>query len=224
MLESADEARKRANLAAAALRLVNEIAAGPLIAAADRGESSVVIDVEPVDIAVSARLTGRLYDDVLIEALEHADEAALARACKIFLVLGFALSTAPLVEREEDVDRVGDVVRRIRIAQIELGFAAAEDTGRSAHAQLLQAVALPAAHLWRTRAENARLVRQYERKALAVIGERAERGSDSCRLGWRELSPGPVNAEHLQLLADALRARGFRVDMIDAGSALRLTW
>ncbi len=224
MVESADEARKRASLAAAALRLVNEIAAGPLVAAADRGETSVMIAVDPVDIPVAARLTGRLYDSVLVEALEKAGEASLARACRIFVALGFSLSTTPGVEREDDIDRVADVIRRIRITQLELGFAAAQEGGRGAQAPLLQAVALPPAHLWRARAESARLVRQYERRALALIGEHAERGGDSCRLAWRELSPGPVNAEHLQLLADALRARGFRVEKVDAGSTLRLQW
>ena len=224
MLESAEQARKRAVLAAAALRLVNEAAAAPLIAAADRGETSVQIPIEAIDIPIAAMLTGRLYDDVLIEVLEHAGEAHLARACRIFDALGFSLSATPEVERQEDIDRVSDVVHRIRIAQIEVGFATAQEGGRAAKAQLLQAVALPAAHLWRARAESARLLEQHERKALAVISEHAERVAESCRLAWRELSPGPLNGEHLQRLAEALRGRGFRVETIDAGSTLRLNW
>ncbi len=224
MLESADEARRRANLAAAALRLVNDVAAAPLVAAADRGEMSAMIGINPIDIPIAARLTGRLHDAVLIEALENAGEAALARACRILVALGFSLSTAPGVEREDDIDRVTDVVRRIRISQIELGFATAQEAGRGGNPQLLQAVALPPAHLWRARADSARLLGQYVRKALAVVSEHAERGADNCRLSWRELAAGPVNAERLQQLTDALRGRGFRVETIDSGSTLRLSW
>lgn len=224
MIESADDARKRANLAAAALRLVNDVASGPLVVAADRGETSVSLAIEAIEIAAEHKLTGRLYDNVLIQAIEGAGQAALARACRIFAALGFSLSTTPEVERAEDIDRVTDVVRRIRITQVELGFAAAQEAGRGAQAQLLQSVALPPAHLWRARAENARILRQYERRALAAIGEQAERGADSCRLSWRELSDGPFNAEHLNRLAEALRNRGFRVEAIDSGSTLRMTW
>jgi hypothetical protein len=221
MVESADDARKRATLAAAALRLVNDAAAAPLVAAADRGETSALIAIEPVDIP--ATRTGRLHDAVLIDAFERASEVALARACRIFAALGFSLSAVPEVEREEDADRVTDVVRRIRITQIELGFAAA-DGGRGGDTQLLRAVALPPAHRWRARADSARVVQQYERKALALIAEHSERGNDSCRLAWRDLSGGPVNSEHLSRLTEALRGRGFRVELIDASSTLRVNW
>ncbi len=224
MIDSADEARKRASLANAALRLVNDVAAAPLIAAADRGEASVQIEIAPVDIPVAARLTGRLYDNVLIEALERAGEATLARACRILVGLGFAVATTPGVEREQDIDRVGDLVRRIRISQLELGFATAQDSSRSSPSPLLQGVVLPAAHLWRSRAEAARIVLQYERKALATVAEQAERGADGCRLAWREFASGQLNAEHMQRLAEALRQRGFKVEAIDAGSTLRVNW
>lgn len=223
MVESADEARKRAAIAAAAQKLVND-AAALLAAAADRGETAVPMAVGPIDIPLAKRLAGRLHDAVLIEALDNAGEASLARACRTLAALGFALSAAPIVEREEDVDRVADIVRRIRITCIELGFAAAQEGGRGAAAQMLPAVALPPAHLWRARAESARLLRQYERKALAVIGEHAERGGDNCRIAWRELSAAPVNAELFRRLADALQGRGFRVETVDAGTTLRLIW
>lgn len=224
MVESADDARKRANLAAAALRLVNDTCAAPLVAAADRGETTAQIDIGPVDLPLAARRTGRLNNAVLIDALERADEAALARACRIFAALGFSLSATPEVEREQDDDRVTDVVRRIRVTRIELGFAIADSAGRGADTQLLQAVALPPAYRWRARADSARLVQRYERKALALIGEHAERGDDSCRLAWRELSGGPVVGEHLDRLTEALSGRGFRVELIDAGSTLRVNW
>jgi hypothetical protein len=224
MVDSADEARRIAALATAALRLVNETAATHLVAAADRGETRAQFDIGPVQIPASARLTGRLYDQILIEALEQAGEASLARACRVFVGLGFALATVPKVEREDDVDRVTDVVRSIRIDHLELGFAAAQEITRGASSPLLQAVALPAAHLWRARAEAARLVAQYERKALATIAAQAEKGADSCRLPWREFSAGAVSAEHLQKLGEALRGRGFRIETVDAGTTLRVSW
>jgi len=141
---SAEDARRLAALAGAALRLVNETAAAGLIDAADRGETRVRLPIGPVLVPLAAGRIGRLYDEKLVEALEHAGEDALARACRIFGALGFAVGTALDVERETDVDRVGDVVRSIRIDHLELGFAAAEEVVRSAPLHLLQAVALPA--------------------------------------------------------------------------------
>jgi hypothetical protein len=223
MVDSADDARRIAALAGAALRLVNEAAANALIAAADRGDTRARLDFEPVQIPAAPGLTGRLYDQALIEALERAGASWLARACRIFAALGFALSTAPEVEREQDIDRVADVVRAIRIAHLELGYAAAQETARGAASPLLQSVALPAAHLWRARAESARLLAQYERKALAAIAAHAERGADSCRLPWKELAGGTPAGEQLQRLLEALRRRGFNAEAIDAGT-LRVRW
>lgn len=224
MVDSADEARRIAALAGAALRLVNETAAAGLIAAADRGETSARLAIEPVRIPVAIGRTGRLYDQVLIDALEHAGADWLARACRIFAALGFSLGAAPQVEREADVDRVTDVVRSIRIDHLELGFATAQDLPRAVPALLLKAVALPAAHLWRARAEAARLVAQFERKALAAIAAQAGRGADSCRLSWREIAGEACNAEQAQRLCESLRARGFVVDTVDAGRTLRVSW
>jgi hypothetical protein len=224
MVGSADDARRLAALAGAALRLVNETAAAGLIDAADRGETRVRLPIEPVLVPLAAGRIGRLYDEKLVEALEHAGEDALARACRIFGALGFAVGTALDVERETDVDRVGDVVRSIRIDHLELGFAAAEEVVRSAPLHLLQAVALPAAYLWRARAEAARLVAQIERKALAAIAAQAGRGAASCRLSWRELSGRAVDAEHVNRVCAALRGRGFGVEALDAGGTLRVSW
>lgn len=224
MVGSADEARRLAALAGAALRLVNEAAAAGLIEAADRGETRVRLPIEPVRIPVATGRIGRLYDQRLIEALEHAGQDWLARACRIFAALGFSVSTAPEVERETDVDRVGDLVRSIGIDHVELGFAAAEEVVRSAPPQLLQAVALPAAHLWRTRAEGARLVAQTERKVLAAIAAQAERGGESCRLSWREIAGNGLGAEHVSRVCEALRSRGFVVEALDAGRMLRVSW
>lgn len=224
MLDSAEEARRLAALANAALRLVNEDAAESLVAAADHGETRAQIAIEPVQLPVAAGLAGRLYDHVLIDMLERAGEGWLARACRMFLGLGFSVATVPEVEREEDIDRVADVVRHIRLTFLELGYAAAQEFGRGTPPLLMQGVALPPAHLWRARAEAARILAQYERKALAAISAQAERGADNCRLPWRELGNGPVDPGHLERLAEALRGRGFRVETVDAGSTLRVLW
>lgn len=224
MVGSADDARRLAALAGAALRLVNETAAAGLIDAADRGETRVRLPIEPVLVPVAAGRIGRLYDEKLIEVLEHAGEDWLARACRIFGSLGFAVGTAPEVERETDVDRVGDVVRSIRIDHLELGFAAAEEIVRTSPLMLLQAVALPAAYLWRARAEAARLVAQIERKALAAIAAQAERGAVSCRLPWREIAGRAVDAEHVNRVCAALCGRGFAVEALDGGRTLRVSW
>lgn len=223
MIDSADEARRITALAAAALRLVNETAAEELIAAADRGETRARMACERVDLPVGTGPVGRLYGSGLIEALERADEAALARACRIFEALGFSVATVPEVEYETDTDRVADVVRSARIAYLELNYDTAQESSAQAP-QILNAVALPAAHLWRSRAESARRVAQYERKALAAIAAQAERGADSCRLSWREIAAGEVNADQLRRLGDALRGRGFRVETVDSGDTLRVHW
>lgn len=224
MIESADDARRVAALAAAALRLVNEVAAERLIAAADRGETQARIAIDPVSIPVGAAPIGRLYDDRLIDAFDSAGAAWLARACRIFEALGFAIAAVPEVEHEADVDRVNDVVRSIRVTYLDLGYATAQESPVAAPPALLQAVALPAAHLWRSRAEAARRVAQYEGRALSAIAAQAERGADSCRLLWREFAAGEVNGEHLNQLAEALRRRGFRVDAVESSAALRVNW
>jgi hypothetical protein len=224
MLDSADEARQIAALAGAALRLVNETAAESLIEAADRGETSARIPLEPVQIPVAAGRIGRLYDQTLIEALEHAGEHWLARACRIFAALGFSVAAAPRIEREQDIDRVTDVVRRITVDHLELGYATAQDSLHAWSSPLLLAVLLPAAHLWRSRAETSRRIERYERAALAAIAEQAGRGHASCRLPWRAIASGPPDARQLNKLADLLRDRGFRVEKIDSNATLRVHW
>ena len=58
MVGSADEARRLAALAGAALRLVNEAAAAGLIEAADRGETRVRLPIEmSASLIVWVRLT-----------------------------------------------------------------------------------------------------------------------------------------------------------------------
>jgi hypothetical protein len=224
MVGSAAEARRLAALAGAALRLVNETAAAGLIAAAERGETSVRVPIEPVQVPVATGRIGRMYDQRLLEALEHAGQDWLARACRMFAALGFAVSASPEVEREADVERVADVVRSIRIDHLELGFATAEEVVRSAPPQLLQAVVLPAAHLWRARAEAARLAAQVERRALAAIAAQAERGAESCRLAWLEIAGAALDEEQARRVGEALRGRGFAVEVLDGGRTLRVSW
>lgn len=226
MLESANDARKRANHAAGALRIVNEAAGAPLIAAVQLGQTSVLIEIEPAELPVSVGSVGRVRDEALVELLSKTNHVALARACRIFGALGFSLSAAPEVYVDEnDGSRVFDAVQGIWLTGIELGFAAASPSAQTAdNAVLLQGVVLPAAHLWRHRAESARLLVQFERKALAAVSHSAERGSDTCRLTWRELSPGVADRVLMHQLGEALRQRGFRVDPLDGGNTLRLKW
>lgn len=225
-MESANDARKRANLAAGALRIVNEAAAAPLIEAVQRGQTSVLIEIEPSELPVSVGAIGRVRDEALIELLSGTDHVALARACRIFAALGFSISAAPEVYVEDsDGSRVGDFVQGIWLTAIELIFGAAAPSGPTAgNAVLLQGVVLPAAHLWRHRAESARLLVQFERKALATVSHNAERGSSTCRLTWRELAPGVVDRVLMHQLGEALRQRGFRVDPLEGGSTLRVKW
>lgn len=224
MLDSADEARKIAVLASAALRLVNETAAGSLIEAADRGETSARVPLEPLPIPVAFGRIGRMYDQALVEALEHAGAHWAARACRIFAALGFSVAAVPRVEHEEDVDRVVDVVRRVTIDHLELGYATAQESLHGWSSPLLSAVLLPAAHLWRSRAETSRRIERYERAALATIAEQAGRGHTSCRLAWSAFASGPPEASQLKKLADLLRGRGFRVEKIETSATLRVHW
>lgn len=226
MLESANDARKRANLAAGALRIVNDAAAAPLIAAVQRGQTNVFIEVEPAELPASVGAVGRVRDQALVELLSNTDHIALARACRIFVALGFSLSAAPEIYiDEDDVHHVGDAVQAIWLTGLELSFAAASPSIQSADdAVLLHGVVLPAAHLWRHRAESARLLVQFERKALATVSQSAERGSDTCKLTWRELAPGVIDQVLMHQLSESLRQRGFHVDPLDGGATLRLKW
>jgi hypothetical protein len=224
MVDSALEARTAAAAAAAALRLVNEVAAEHLIAAVERGETRARLRVDAVSLPQASGRVGRLYDDKLLDALDEAGSRALARACRIFEALGFHVSTAPEVDSTHEEDRVVERVTAIRITSLELGFATAALVSRSSAEPLLRGVALPAAYLWRARAEAARRIEAYERKALAAIAERAERGEVSCRLGWRLFGSGRPEARQLQQLAERLGGRGFRVEVIDASAALHVTW
>jgi hypothetical protein len=223
MVDSANDARAAASAAATALRLVNELAAERLIAAVDRGETRARLDVDAVAVAHGSGRIGRLYDDKLVDILDAAGARALARACRIFSALNFAVATVPEVDRaggDGPIERVSG----IRITHLELGFATAPEVVRAAGAVLLQAVALPAAHLWRARAEAARRIEAYERTALALIAEHADRGEPACRLGWRAFGAGPSDAVQLRRLAERLRGRGFSVELIDTSATLHVAW
>jgi hypothetical protein len=224
MVDSAGDARSAAAAAAAALRVVNETAAEALIAAVERGETRAKLAIGEVTVPHASGRVGRLYEEKLIEALDDAGERALARAGRIFIALGFHVATVPEVDRRRDEDRVVDTVTSIRIDYLELGFATASATRRSPDEPLLRAVALPAAHLWRARAEAARRIETYERKALAAIAEKADRGEIGCRLGWRTIGSGQPDPRQLKQLAERLSDRGFRVEVIDSASALHVSW
>ncbi len=140
------------------------------------------------------------------------ERIGLRWACRIFAALGFSVAAVPRVESEEDVDRVVDVVRRVTIDHLELGYATAQESLNGWSSPLLSAVLLPAAHLWRSRAETSRRIERYERAALAAIAEQAGRGHTSCRLAWSAFASGPPEAPQLQRLADLLRDCRLRVE------------
>ena len=224
MVDSARDARSAAAAASIALRLVNEIAAEALIAAVERGESRARIEIEPVPISPGTGRIGRLYDEKLLDALDEAGSRAVARACRIFAALGFHVATAPDVGRCEVEDSVVEHVGSLRVTHLEIGFATAVELMRPPAEPLLKAVALPSAHLWRSRAEAARRIETYERKALATIAERADRGDVACRLGWPMFGSGQPDLRLLRQLAGRLGTRGFRVEVIDSSAALQVSW
>jgi hypothetical protein len=71
---------------------------------------------------------------------------------------------------------------------------------------------------------RARRIDAYERKALAAIAERADRGEVSARLGWRTFASGRPDDRLLRQLAERLTGRGFRVELIESSAALHVTW
>ena len=224
MVDSADEARRVAAVAATALRLVNEAAAEALIAAASRGETRARLAVDPVRAPFATGRVGRLYDSGLIEALEGGGEQGLARACRIFIALGFVIATTPDLERDGESGRPADSVSAIRIGHLELDFTTATVKPPAAGSTLLNGVVLPAAHLWRSRAEAARRIDGYQRKALSLIAVEADQGGNSCRLPWSRFASGRPDSKQLQQLGELLRERGFRVEQTDNGASLLVSW
>jgi hypothetical protein len=223
MIDSAHQARAAASAAGFALRLVNEAAAEALVAAVDGGESRARIRIGEVPVPVASGRIGRLYGDRLVAELEEAGEHGLVRAVRIFAALGFDVSSVPRVEREDDREVALEKVTAVRLDHLELGFATAV-AAAAAPPGLMQSVALPAAYLWRARAEAARRIDAFERKALAMIGERADRGADTCRIAWPSLAPLPADARLLQRLAERLRSRGFGVECDEGRALLDVRW
>lgn len=224
MIDSAEQARAAASAAAFALRLVNEKAAEALVAAVDAGESRARVAIGEVTVPFATGRIGRLYGDKLLDALQEAREHGLVRACRIFAALGFDVSSVPRVEWPEGGEGAAGETATVRLDHLELGFATAEPAAVGAAAKLMESVALPAAYLWRGRAESARRIDAFERKALAMIAERADRGADACRIAWTSLAPLPADARLLQRLAERLASRGFRVEQDPSRAALDVRW
>jgi hypothetical protein len=225
MLTSADQARQRADKAAALLRLVNELPAAPLIKASDAGETSARIDFNPIRLPASGAARGRLYDDKLVEFLEHHQVEVLAQGCRRFIALGFAVSSALQDEDPAQADNLYSNSQHVILSHLVLDYSrAAPSATRDLGTTGIQAkgIALPAAHHWRGRAESAHAIRQHEARALARIAEHAEQGASRCLVSWKELTRDGLQPDKLVRLADMLRGRGFEVEVSE--STLRIRW
>lgn len=77
---------------------------------------------------------------------------------------------------------------------------------------------------WRAEAEIRIVLKRMERSALALIDIAASRGVMSTRVGWRDLNKAELNPDYFDRTARQLRERGFHIELIEAGTALRVSW
>jgi len=224
MLNSAEEARRRAQLGAAAQRLINDQVPAALAAHSARGETVARVDLDPIPLKPAAGRLGRINDHVLCDALEESGQPMLALACKKLMALAFELSTALKSDVETDEHAVVDRVTNLHMDHLML------DYSRAAHAPLknsnpiLQGVSLKHAAYWRAEAEIRIVLKRMEHSALALIDMAASRGVMSTRVGWRDLNKAELNPEYFDRTARQLRERGFHIELIEAGTALRVSW
>jgi len=220
MVENANEARARTAIVKGANLLVNETAAGPLIAAADQGEMSATVPTERFALVAAVGLMGHIYDNALADALDIAGHHAAALGVRKLVALGFNVATT--VRESPDSS---DAKRAISVEGLRLGFATAEelDEKRLAVPQLL-GVVLPPAHHWRRRATQMRAVRQIEARVLALVAQEVERGGSHCRFDARKLVDGGLQGEIAERLVAALRARGFDTEVVNKGAQLGVRW
>ena len=68
------------------------------------------------------------------------------------------------------------------------------------------------------------VLKRMEHSALALIDVAASTGVMWTRVGWRDLSKAELNADRFDRTARQLRERGFQVQLIEAGTALRVSW
>jgi hypothetical protein len=224
MVQNAQEARRRAEQAGAIQRLLKELIPAALIAACDRGESSVRIAVEPVKLKPGAGKLGRMRSSAISDALDEVGQGLLATVVRKLLALGFDVSTAVNVEMQADADAVVDKARSITLDHLMLDYAAAAELSAGARNPLLEGVQLPPAVSWRARAQAVQAFRKFEQSALTLIEMASSRGERACHIRWRDLDKGPFRREAMDRIAESLRGRGFRIEVMEAGTALRALW
>lgn len=222
----ANEAKQRANVVGGANRLVNETAAEPLIAAADRGEMVARIAIGRIALVSAYGLMGHVYDAELADALDAAKHAALALAVRKLTALGFNVAaTVREVEPDTQDDDSDPPPRAIFIDEIRLGFAAAEELEEMRlKLQVLHGVVLPPAHHWRRRANAALAAKRLEDKVLALVAQEVEAGSSRCRINARNLGEASLQGEVAERMVASLRARGFTAEVLNAGAQLNVRW
>lgn len=224
MLNSAEEARRRAQTGAAAHRLINDQVPAALAAHSARGETVASVDLDPIPLKPAAGRLGRINDHVLCEAVDESGHPMLALACKKLMALGFELSTAVKSDVETDERAVVDRVTNLHMDHLTLNYSRATHAPLKNTNPILQGVSLKHAAHWRADAEVRIVLKRMEVSALALIDLAASRGVMSTRVGWRDLNKAELNPEHFDRTAKELRERGFHVELIEAGTALRVSW
>jgi hypothetical protein len=215
---NANEARERAAVVRRANQIDNDTVAGPLIGAADCGESVATIALGRIDLVPASGLIGHIYDGALAEALERADHDWVALAVRKLVALGF--SVAATVQEARRNER-----KRICIQAIRLSFAMAEEIDpRQLSTSLLAGVVLPAAFKWRRRAAKAATSRNLEATALSLVEVEVERGASRAHLDLRRLAGPAFNVELSKRVAAKLQSRGFQVQTGLGGAELNVYW
>lgn len=224
MLNSAEEARRRAQYGAAALRLINDQVPSALISQSKKGEVVARVDLDPLPIKPAAGRLGRLGDAVLCDALEESGHPMMALACKKLIALGFSISSTLKSDVESDERAAVDRISNLHMDHLVLDYSSAQHAPLKSTNPLLQGVSLKHAAHWRADAEIELILKRMQHSALALIDMAASRGEMSTRIGWRDISKAELNADFMERILKHLGEKGFVVEKVDAGTALRVSW
>ena len=224
MLNSAQEARLRAQQGAAAQRLVNELVPNALVAGSGLGQTVVRVDLDPIPLKPAVGRLGRISDQALCEALDESGHPTMAIACRKLMALGFSLSSMLNADMQTNEGSVVDRVQHLRMDHLVLDYSTAQFAPAKSSNPILQGVSLKHAAHWRAEAQVQIALKQLEAAALALIDVAASRGQMYCRLAWRDLSKATLQSEQFERLATHLRGRGFQIELIEAATAFRVSW
>lgn len=224
MLNSAEEARRRAQYGAAALRLINDQVPSALAACSQKGDTVARVDLDPLPIKPAAGRIGRINDAALCDALEDSGHPMMALACKKLIALGFSINSALKSDVETDERAAVDRITNLHMDHLVLDFSSAQHAPVKSTNPLLQGVSLKHAAHWRADAEVQMILKRMQHSALALIDMAASRGVLSTRIGWRDISKAELNPDFMDKILKHLIEKGFVVEKIDAGTALRVSW